>query len=183
VLVFPGITRAANARQALGYDEWIPSTLFLTHYLPDDPAYAQWINLGSLILRQNGIWGVLPEVSKDGIERFNTTLSRYKQGRSDITKAYPIRKGVIGGSPEKHEKINTETGKGIEVIFYNYKNAWRRSAENVFPGTFSYITENKPNNQIWSNIVSDITFYTEGHAVIHQECKASGAVIIFFGVE
>jgi alpha-galactosidase len=93
VLVFPGLARAVNARHTLNYDKWIPSTLFLTHYLPDDPEYSQWINIGSLILGQNGIWGDLPNISEAGVERFGTALSKYKEVSDDITKSHPVRSG------------------------------------------------------------------------------------------
>ncbi|NJN25237.1 MAG: hypothetical protein HC819_04295 [Cyclobacteriaceae bacterium] len=183
VLVFPGIARAANARQALAYDAWIPSVLFLTHYLPDDPEYSQWLNLGSLILGQNGIWGDLPAVSEEGKNRFGTTLEKYKQVRDHITRAYPVRKGAFGGSPEIHEKIDPETGKGVVVIFYNYKNAWNKSADHAFPGKFTYVTHHKPDQKFWTNLDAEVTFDTDGHAFISKSFDGPGAAIVFFGTE
>ena len=59
VFVYPGPARARICRAPLDFDKWLPSVLFLTHYLPDDPASSQMINLASLILGQNGIWGDL----------------------------------------------------------------------------------------------------------------------------
>jgi alpha-galactosidase len=60
---FPGWARAAICRTALAFDKWLPSVLFLTHYLPDDTpgtqprwcqpegiADSQEVNLASLIL-------------------------------------------------------------------------------------------------------------------------------------
>ena len=54
---FPGPARAWVCRTPLTYDKWVPSVLFLTHYLPDDPASNQELNIASLVLGQNGIWG------------------------------------------------------------------------------------------------------------------------------
>jgi alpha-galactosidase len=183
VLVFPGLARAVNARRTLDYDKWIPSTLFLTHYLPDDPEYSQWINIGSLILGQNGIWGDLPNISEAGVERFGTALSKYKEVRDDITKSHPVRSGTIGGSPEIHEKIWNESGRGAVVVFYNYKNAWRRSADNAFPGEFTYITENPVDKKYWANPGADIKFDDQGRAIITAKFDGPGAKIIFFGVD
>lgn len=183
VLVFPGIARAANARRILKYDQWIPSILFLTHFLPDEPEYSQWINIGSLILGQNGIWGDLLSLSNESIDRFGNTLGKYKQVRQDINLSYPHQTGEIGGSPEIHEKINLETGKGVVVIFYNYKNAWRRSAEKAFPGSFSYVTKSRPSQKFWSNEPVDVLFDENGHAFIQADFKGPGARIVFFGSE
>lgn len=183
VLVFPGLARAVNARHTLDYDKWIPSTLFLTHYLPDDPEYSQWINIASLMLGQNGIWGDLPNISEAGVERFGTALSKYKEVRDDITKSQPVRMGAIGGSPEIHEKIWKESGRGAVIVFYNYKNAWRRSAENAFPGEFTYITENPVDKKFWTNPGADVQFDDIGRAIITAKFSGPGAKIILFGVE
>ncbi len=181
VLVFPGLARAANARLALDYDSWIPSVLFLTHYLPDDPEYSQWINIGSLILGQNGIWGDLPGISDEGVRRFGETISKYKQVREDITAAFPVRTGKTGGSPEIHEKINTMTGKGAVVVFYNYKNAWRQEGP-YFPGTFRYVTQNPVVRKWWDN-GAKVEFDSRGHAVIEVKFEGPGAKIVLFGAQ
>jgi alpha-galactosidase len=183
VLVFPGLARAVNARHTLNYDKWIPSTLLLTHYLPDDPEYSQWINIGSLILGQNGIWGDLPTISQAGVERFGTALNKYKQVRDDITRSHPVRCGRIGGSAEIHEKIADDNGKGAVVIFYNYKNVWRRNPENSFPGEFTYITEHAVDKSYWANPDTDVRFDEMGRAVITAKFKGPGARIVLFGVE
>ncbi len=180
VLVFPGLARAANARVVLDYDRWIPSVLFMTHYLPDDPEYSQWINLGSLILGQNGIWGDLPAVSEDGARRFAETLSKYKQVRDDITAAYPTRSGEIGGTPEIHEKINPDTGKGAVVIFYNYRNAWRQKGP-YFPASFRYVTRLPVVKESWHNGVTVAGYDSRGRALLEAKFYGPGAKIILFG--
>lgn len=149
--------------------------LFLTHYLPDDPYESQLINIASLILGQNGIWGDLLKISDQGIELFNRVLNMYKQVRDDITESFPVRYGTNGGSPEIHEKINSATGKGAVVIFSSKE------------GNFTYITLNKVNNRIWysdDNILVSID--KNGRAKIDINFKkegAEGAGIIFFGVD
>ena len=184
VFVFPGLARGVAARRTLDYDRWIPSTLTLTHYLPDDPEYSQWINLGSLILGHNGIWGNLPEVSPAGVERFGTTLAKYKNIRQDITASYPVRSGRIGGSPEVHEKIYEESGKGAVVIFYNYKNAWNRNPEGKgFAGTFTYVTQHRPVQQRWHTENANVTFDQEGRAIITATFEGPGAAIVLFGTD
>ncbi len=183
VLVFPGLARAVNARHTLNYDKWIPSTLFLTHYLPDDPEYSQWINIGSLILGQNGIWGNLPAISEAGVERFGTALSKYKQVRDDITRSHPVRYGRTGGSPEIHEKIAADNGKGAVVIFYNYKNAWNRNPGNGFPGEFTYVTEHAVDKTFWANPDTEVRFDEKDRAVITASFKGPGARIVLFGVD
>jgi len=182
VLVFPGLARAVNARLILDYDRWIPSVLFMTHYLPDDPEYSQSINLGSLILGQNGIWGDLPGVSEEGVKRFAETLSKYKQVRDDITAAYPTRSGEIGGTPEIHEKINPETGKGAVVIFYNYRNAWRQRGP-FFPGTFRYVTRLPVAKEVWHNGVTVAGYDSRGRAILEAKFDGPGAKIILFGAK
>ena len=97
VLVFPGPARPRYCRAPLDFDKWIPSVLFLTHYLPDDPESSQVINIASLILGHNGIWGDLLTISKEGVARFGKLLAYYKQVRDDITEAHPVRSGVVGG--------------------------------------------------------------------------------------
>jgi len=182
VLVFPGLARAINARLILDYDRWIPSVLFMTHYLPDGPEYSQWINLGSLILGQNGIWGDLPAVSEDGVKRFAETLSKYKQVRDDITAAYPTRSGEIGGAPEIHEKINPETGRGAVVVFYNYRNAWRQKGP-YLPASFRYVTRVPVAKDSWNNGVTVAGYDSRGRAILEAKFEGPGAKIIFFGAK
>jgi alpha-galactosidase len=183
VLVFPGLARAINARSILNYDKWIPSILFLTHYLPDDPEFSQWVNIGSMVLGQNGIWGDLLTVSDEGIGRYGEALSNYKQVRGDIVNSFPVRSGVIGGTPEIHEKIDPQTGKGAVVIFNNYQDVWNKNAEKDFAGTFTYVTENAVNQNFWCNETAQIDYDSKGRARITVEFEKPGARIIFFGVE
>jgi hypothetical protein len=96
---YPGPARTWICRSPLGYDKWIPSVLFLTHYPPDDPESSQLVNVGSLILGQSGIWGDLPAVSSEGVQRIGDILQRYKRVREDITESDPIVTGPVSSSP------------------------------------------------------------------------------------
>lgn len=129
IFVHPGPARGWICRQVLCYDRWIPSTLMMTHYLPDDPEDSQLQNIASLILGQNGIWGDLPGVSKEGRERFNTILTEYKKVREDITEAYPVTLGWPGSTLEVHEKINVN-GRGAVVLFTNAKGRFEYKIQN-----------------------------------------------------
>jgi len=183
VFVFPGPARARVCRSPLIFDQWIPSILFLTHYLPDDPLVSQNLNIGSLILGQNGIWGDLLSVSEQGIETFHKLLSIYKQVREDITDASPVLNGRIGGVPEIHEKINPLNGKGAVVLFFNYKNPWIKLQEAEFGGTFEYITEHKVDPSFWHTDGVQVSFDKQGRACIKANFKGPDAKIVFFGVK
>ena len=119
VFVQPGPARTWILRQGLSYDKWIPSVLMMAHYLPDDPARSQLINLASLMLGQNGIWGDLPAVSEAGVALFGRVLGYYKRLRGDITAAYPVTFGSPGETLEVYEKINEENGRGLVALFGN----------------------------------------------------------------
>jgi alpha-galactosidase len=170
IFFYPGPARTWICRTPLTFDKWIPTSLFLTHYLPDDPYENQSMAVASLILGQNGIWGDLPGISKEGIDFFNKSLGLYKQVRNDMTETAMIRDGAVGGSPEVYEKINPSTGKGAVVVFSSHA------------GSYSYITKVKPDKKIWNTNGVDLTFDSEGHAVINSNFSGSEAKIIFFGV-
>lgn len=170
IFFYPGPARTWICRTPLTYDKWFPSVLFLTHYLPDDPYENQSIALGSLILGQNGIWGDLPAISKEGIAFFGKTLTEYKQIRDDITAATLIRDGAVGGSPEIYEKINSATGKGAVVVFSSH------------PGKYSYVTHYKPSRKISATRGVEVTYDNEGNAVLKLEFSKAEAKIILFGV-
>jgi len=168
VFVWPGPARGWVCRTPLSFDKWIPSVLFLTHYLPDDPESSQIINIASLILGQNGIWGDLLNVSEEGVARFGHLLGLYKQVRDDITAAYPVRSGTVGGNPEIHEKITN--GRGAICIFYR---AW---------GKATYVTEHIVADTQYATPGATVTRDVQGRAVIECEFVGAGAIIVLFGV-
>ncbi len=166
---YPGPARTWICRSPLGYDKWIPSVLFLTHYFPDDPRASQLINVASLVLGQNGIWGNLPAVSAEGVEWIGEVLRRYKQVRGDITISDPVVTGAVGGSPEIHEKIARRTGRGVVCLFA------------TAAGDYSYVTLSQPARTFWATEGTRVRFDDGGHAVIETRFKESSAAIVFFG--
>lgn len=173
---YPGPARDWICRTPLVYDQWIPSTLFLTHYLPDDPESNQMLSLASLILGQDGIWGDLPAISEAGVERFARVLAKYKQVRDDMASAFPKGSGPVGGTPEIHEKI-AQNGRGAVVIFANR-------------GTYRYVTANRADLRVWHDEGTNVAFDASGRAVITATFAPApgpfpkaGAHIVFFGVD
>lgn len=122
IFFYPGAARPRFCRQGVRYDAFMPSILFLTHYLPDAPRYSQNNSLASLVLGGNGIWGDLLSLTEEDIRFFSENLACYKQVADAVTGSYPRVKGFIGTSPEIHEKIDPEQGKGI-VCFFTHAEA------------------------------------------------------------
>lgn len=170
IFFYPGPARGWVCRTPLSFDKWIPSVLFLTHYLPDDPADAQLISIASLILGQNGIWGDLLRVSDEGVRIFSSLLARYKEVRDDITASAPVRVGMVGGSPEVHEKISPRTRRGVVAVFAS-------SA-----GAYSYVTEAPVTLPYWHADGVSVSLDHEGRARIDLVFEKAGAHLIFFGV-
>lgn len=171
IFVNSGSARGWFTRQVLSYDKWIPSVLFLTHYQPDEPRNSQLINIASLILGQNGIWGEILKTSSAGTQLFGDILSKYKQISADITLASPLCYGNPGESIEIHEKINPATGKGTVVIFANGKHE------------INYITKLKVIQKLWHNEGVSVTYDQKGRAIIKASFNETSSKIIFFGVE
>ncbi|MCR5264488.1 MAG: alpha-galactosidase, partial [Clostridiales bacterium] len=165
IFVNPGPARTWICRQNLSYDRWIPSVLMMAHYIPDDPGSSQQLNIASLILGQNGIWGDLPAVSEDGVKLFGEILAMYKRVRDDITEAYPKVTGRPGEVFEAHEKISS--GRGAIVLFANA------------PGHYEY--------RISAGTSGNVTVFggasiakRDSAKYIEADFSAPGAVICFF---
>ncbi|HNW56663.1 MAG TPA: alpha-galactosidase [Bacteroidales bacterium] len=171
IFVQPGPARTWFMRSVLDYDKWIPSNLFLANYQPDDPESSQIINLASLVLGQNSVWGEILKTSPDGVTTIHDILEKYKQVRNDVAMASPVRIGSSGDTPEIWEKINPETGKGVVVIFSNSD------------GHFSYITRNKVSADLWHNKGATVKIINDGYAEINTEFGEASAAIVFFGVD
>lgn len=174
VYVFPGPARARVCRAVSDFDEWIPLSLFLTHYLPDDPVGSQLVNVASMMTGQHGIWGDLAAVSPSGIELLRTIIDRYKDVARDAVRARSLRRGLVGGSPEIHEKVLDNTGRGVVVLFAPHR------------GTYRYTTAARVHRRIgWDsssgpNSVS-ISLLPDGRADIAVTLDTDGAAMIFFG--
>jgi len=182
LFVHPGPARTWICRQPLTFDKWVPMNLFLTHYLPDDGVNNQINAVASLILGQNGIWGDLPRLKPEGVATFYTLLEKYKSVRDDIAAAPPVRKGLIGGALEIHEKINPATGRGAVVLF----------ATN--PGTYEYVTERPLNASHWETPGVTVSLLPDGCAKLVATFTGSHgwgvnpndvewAKIVYFGVQ
>lgn len=169
ILVYPGPARTWFCREPLSFDKWVPSTLLLTHYLPDDPADSRLVNIASLILGQNGLWGDLLSVSPQGVAHIAEWLELYKQVREDMAHAPPVRSGAVGGSPEVHEKIHPATGRGAVVIFASA------------PGTYDYITDHPVATPFWSTPGAAAAIDAKGRARITATFERWGAQVVFFG--
>jgi alpha-galactosidase len=171
IFFYPGPARGWICRTPLTFDKWFPTVCFMAHYLPDDPYENQSISIGSLILGQNGIWGDLPKVSKEGVEFFGKALGLYKQIREDVTETALIRDGVVGGSPEVYEKINPENGRGVVVIFSSH------------PGVYRFVTKNTVDPAIWKTRGTSVSYDSEGRAIVDAEFAGAEAKIVYFGVK
>jgi alpha-galactosidase len=163
---YKGPARAWIARTPLSYDSWIPSSLFLTHYLPDDPYESQIVNIASLILGQNGIWGDLPRISSEGVGLFGHLLGLYKQVRDDITESYPVTSGPVSGASEVHEKIAARSGRGAIVLF------------STAAGPVTYVSTNRPNRTFTATQGVSVKFDSAGRAVITVPFDKPGATEI-----
>lgn len=126
---YPGAARSKVCRQGLKYDSFVPSILFLTHFLPDKPRFSQNNALAALMLGGNGIWGDLTLLNDEDISVFAETLSKYKKVAESVNNSYPRFKGFIGSSHEIYEKIDYEKAEGLVCFF-------TRGA-----GEFEYVTE------------------------------------------
>jgi alpha-galactosidase len=164
-----GPARTWITRSTYGYDKWIPSQLFLAHYFPDDPEESQLVNVGSLVLGHDGIWGDLLSVSPEGVARIGKILAMWRQVRDSMMAASPVRVGDVGGSGEVHEKIEHESGRGGIVIFSTHA------------GRERYVSEHPTLTQHWATPGVTVTFDAGGHAVVDAAFEKPGAAIVFFG--
>ncbi len=165
--VHPGPARPRICRGVLGYDKWIPSVLMMTHYLPDGPESSQLINLATLILGQNGIWGDLPAISPEGRALFRRVLDAYKQVRDDITAASPVTLGHPGSTFEVYEKISA-SGRGVVSLFgsapgiYRFRLASRPAGDPLCFGPARLVKE-------------------QDGLCIEADFSTPGAAMVFFG--
>ena len=132
-------------------------------------APSQELNIASLVLGQNGIWGDLPRLSDDGIARFGGALAAYKRVRDDVTAATLIRSGTVSGGPEIYEKINPETGRGVVSVFAGAM------------GTYAYVTRSRVSAEFWAMPGVAVTPLPGGEARVDVTFEEPGGKCIFFG--
>ena len=164
----PGPARGWFTRPVLTYDKWLPSTLLLTFYQTDGPRNSQLINVASLILGQNGLWGNILDNSAGDVQFIGDILEKYKQVRDDVTLSDPVREGEPGNSSETVEKINAQNGRGEVVLFSN-------------GGHYRYITEHRVDPRIWCTEGVRVHLDAAGRGVIDADFQGSSARIVFFG--
>jgi alpha-galactosidase len=165
----PGPARGWFTRPVLTYDKWLPSILLLTYYQTDGNRNSQLINMASLILGQNGLWGNITKNTPDDIAFIHGILEKYKQVRDDVTLSDPVMRGEPGNSSESVEKINAKNGRGEVVLFSN-------------GGHCRYITDHRVDPKIWCTAGAKVYLDAAGRAVIDADFEGSSARIVFFGV-
>lgn len=170
ILVAPGPARGWFTRSVLDYDKWLPSVLFSTHYQLDGDQNSQLINVASLILGQDGIWGEIMDMPDKDVTYVNQLIDKFKQLRNEITAGSIVFTGENGGPFEVYEKINPATGKGCISAFGNRA------------GEFIYITKNKLDQKYWHTPGVKIEPNKEGGAKITFTFKKPSAAIIYAGV-
>ncbi|WJH35365.1 alpha-galactosidase [Paenibacillus sp. CC-CFT747] len=179
ILFYPGPARGWVCRSPLTYDKWIPTVLLLTHYLSDDPKESQLINVGSLILGQNGIWGDLIGVSAEGVSLMAKWLALYKQVRDEITNAAIRRTGLPGSNGEVYEKIDRSTGRGVIVMFASsFGKPWGTPR----PFSCQYISYAKVDRNARVSEGGDLHLDSAGRAVLNCTFDKPSACIAFFGI-
>ncbi|HEY5587117.1 MAG TPA: alpha-galactosidase [Ruminiclostridium sp.] len=139
VFFFPGPSRSRICRQGVRYDSFVPSILFLAHFLPDAPRLSQNNSLASLMLGSNGIWGDLLSLNESDIKVFSDALNKYKLVGEHITSSYPVTRGFIGSSPEIYEKVNYEEAKGLVCFFTKSKGTYVHITGKINIKEFSHI--------------------------------------------
>ena len=139
VFFYPGTARSKVCRQGTKYDSFVPSILFLTHFLPDSPKISQLSSLVSLMLGGNGIWGDLLSLSIDDINLFNSVLEKYKQVAESVTRSYPKVKGFIGSSPEIYEKIDYNKLEGMIAFLTRVGGTYVHITDIIDQNKFSHV--------------------------------------------
>lgn len=129
VFFYPGAARPRVCRSGVKFDPYIPSILFLTHYLPDGPRRAQDNSLASLALGGSGVWGDLLALGEEDLAYLGGQIAQYKLVAQAAARAYPRVTGFAGSSPEVHEKLDPDSGGGLVAFF------------TVAPGRFVYDTQ------------------------------------------
>jgi alpha-galactosidase len=136
VFFYPGAARPRFCRTGVSYDSFVPSTLFLTHYLPDGNTAARENSLASLVLGGNGIWGSLKDLTGEETAFWRDNLVLYKQVRDAAASVAAKLTGSVGSSPEIYEKVDNPSGTGLIAFFTGS------------PGTYSYIAGPFPRGKL-----------------------------------
>ncbi len=167
VFFYPGPARAQVCRSNIRYDAFIPSILFLTHYIPHGDALSDANNQAAMALGGNGIWGYLDEMTDEGVSRWREYIQKYKRVRLNITNAQARLTGIWGGSPEIIEKLD-ENGFGC-VVFFTHAG-----------GEYTYVTNPLPEQ---ARIIDGCDAYTtrgDRSIELRVTLKPDEACTVFF---
>jgi len=186
IFVHPGPSRAQVLRYALDFDRWIPANLLLAHYLPTGDARSIDINLASVVLGQNGLWGGSTGLPNEQLDRIGRTLADYREVRDDANAACAVRLGRTGCGFEVHERLNPANGRGLVSIFSNADTSFQTADVTPEPtvplAPFVYVTERKAAaGSVHATHPAKVTQLPDGRARI--EIKFDGrpdTTIVFF---
>jgi hypothetical protein len=89
--------------------------------------------------------------------------------RQDIIGSNPVRSGLLGGSPEIHEKISSKSGGGVVVAFASA------------PGRYRYITKGRVAASHVMVPDGQVDVDAKGRARIIWDFSGPGAKLVFFG--
>ena len=163
----PGPARSRVCRSGARFDPYVPSGLYLTHYLPDGPRLSQWNALASLVLGGNGIWGDLVSLSAEDVAFWSEQLEHYRAVRDSAARAYPIRVGFPGSSPEIVEKLDADSGEGLVSFFA------------TAPGRYVHVTSTEVPEDAEIVNASATEWLPSGHLKIEVELARDDARVVF----
>jgi hypothetical protein len=98
-------------------------------------------------------------------------LARYKKVREAVTESDQVVTGLVGGSPEIHEKISARSGEGMVVVFA------------TAAGRYSYVTRHRAVPRYWASEGVEVEIDAAARACLSLDFKKPGAKVLFFGVE
>ena len=192
VFFHPGAARDWPCRTGLAeFDRWIPSTLFLVHYLPDDePKNNQLTSIASLSLGHGGIWGDLLAVSPEGRKTFHHTLSLLQQVRDPATQVSMERIGHVGGMIEGYDKVEPATGRGVVIVFTGRRleRFWGGVNETgIIPARTTLTTRAKRVDTTFESVCGpgcevEVGFDKAGRAMVSVSSVEVSVAMVFFGI-
>jgi hypothetical protein len=81
-----------------------------------------------------------------------------------------VRSGIVGGSPEIHEKISARTGRGVVSLFAGAA------------GRYTYVTHSSVAEAHWASEGVVVSRDRAGRARLEVTLEQPGAALVMFGV-